>query len=303
MNPSRPFRLIGELMNNSFARARRAWIARDPGGYQKLAALQTGLGADFLTLNLDGTQSLQVSLDEMTGFLPRLIPAIQEATRTPISFDSPSVAFHREALRHYDRSRSPAPILNSVAASREDLDEMIDLAGRYDTHVIVMASEKVDGRGSAPCGSARDVHETARHFVRLLRERAGRSNERILVDPGLAPVGADTSGLVNMGLDAMRLIRKDPDLQGVHLLVGLSNVAFGMPDRARRALCNAYLTLGVEAGLDFVLGNPEHEPGLLDASDPTLRVVRAALEAGRPAEGEAVEMAGMRQAEKLMELI
>ena len=37
----RPFRLIGELMNNSFARARRAWSARSVKDYQHLARLQT----------------------------------------------------------------------------------------------------------------------------------------------------------------------------------------------------------------------------------------------------------------------
>ena len=33
----RPFKLIGELMNHSFARARRAWANRDVAAYQKLA--------------------------------------------------------------------------------------------------------------------------------------------------------------------------------------------------------------------------------------------------------------------------
>ena len=36
----RPFRLIGELINHSFARAARAWEGRDVAGYQRLAKLQ-----------------------------------------------------------------------------------------------------------------------------------------------------------------------------------------------------------------------------------------------------------------------
>jgi len=35
----RPFKLIGELINSSFARAARAWKARDVGAYQKLAKI------------------------------------------------------------------------------------------------------------------------------------------------------------------------------------------------------------------------------------------------------------------------
>src|SRR4051812_48132496 len=53
----RPFKLIGELINSSFARAAKAWQARDAGAYARLAKLQADLGADFLTLNIDGTQS------------------------------------------------------------------------------------------------------------------------------------------------------------------------------------------------------------------------------------------------------
>ena len=80
----RPFKLIGELINNSFARAARAWESRDVAGFQKLARLQADLGADYLTLNIDGTQSMRVSPQDMFDFLPDLIPAIQEATSVPI---------------------------------------------------------------------------------------------------------------------------------------------------------------------------------------------------------------------------
>ena len=48
--------IVGELMNNSYARARKAFNARDPKGYGELAKLQSDLGAEYLTLNIDGTQ-------------------------------------------------------------------------------------------------------------------------------------------------------------------------------------------------------------------------------------------------------
>ena len=34
----------------------------------------------------------------MLDFLPDVIPAIQEATSTPIAFDNPSVDYHKVAL-------------------------------------------------------------------------------------------------------------------------------------------------------------------------------------------------------------
>ena len=81
--------MIGELINNSFARATKAFKHRDVKGYQHLAKVQTELGADYLTLNIDGTQSMMVRPQEMFDFLPDLIPAIQEVTDVPLAFDPP----------------------------------------------------------------------------------------------------------------------------------------------------------------------------------------------------------------------
>jgi len=299
----RPFRLIGELINNSFARAARAWKDRDLAAYQRLAVRQAELGVDFLTLNIDGTQSMRVRPQEMFDFLPDLIPAVQEATNIPIAFDNPSVEFHRRALAVYDPARSGQPILNSVAASRHELDAMLELVAEYDTLAIGMASEKFIAGGGAQCLSAADVFGAAQRLVTLLREKSGRTNDQIILDPGLAPVGADTYGLVNMGLDAMRLIRRDPDLAGVHLSVGLTNFSFGMPKAIREQVESAYLSLAVEAGLDFVLGNPEKQLGLLDPGDPFVHTVAEALDAGRPLGGETQEEAGFRQAATIIGLI
>ena len=292
--------IIGELMNNSYARARKAFTERNPGDYQHLAKLQAGLGADFLTLNLDGTQRIQVRRQEMLDFLPDVVPAIQEATSTPIAFDNPSVEYHKAALKHYDRTKSGAPILNSLAASREHLDEMIELVKHYDTLAVVMASETFVPGGTSQCLNPQDSHRAAKHFVELLATRAGRRNDQIIIDPGLAPVGADTYGLVNIGLDAMRLISTDPDLKGVHLIVGLSNFAWGTPKGVREELEKAYLTLGMEAGLDFALANPEKTPGPLPKDHPMVARLRDALEKGRPHDGETHETSGFRQAEAIL---
>lgn len=297
---SQKLHIVGELMNNSYLRARNAFIKRDPGGYQKLAQLQTRLGADYLTLNLDGTQHIQVRRQEMLDFLPDVIHAIQESTDTPIAFDNPSVEYHKVALKHYDRSKGGTPILNSLAASREHLDEMVELVKHYDTLAVVMASETFAPDGAAQCLNPQDAYRAAKYFVELLVTKAGRRNDQIIIDPGLAPVGADTYGLVNIGLDAMRMISSDPDLKGVHMIVGLSNFAWGTPKGVREELEKAYLTLGMEVGLDFALANPEKTPGPLPKDHPMVASLRDALEQGRVQEGETSEISGYRQAEAIM---
>lgn len=294
--------VIGELMNNSYGRARRAWSDRNIDGYQELATIQTELGAKILTLNMDATQKLGVTLNEMLEFLPVILPKIQEVTRLPISFDNPDIEFHKTALKYYDRSLVDGrPIFNSISVSRTHIDEMLDLVAENDLDVIVMVSECLKDGQPKPCTSVEDVMETTRHFNQLLKTR-GTENDRIIVDPGLAPIASDTQGLINLGLDTIRGIRNDPDLAGIHISVGLSNFAIGGPKELRIPLERAYLRIAMDLGLDWVLANPEKNTEPLPADDPLVAGVKQVLAEGRPLTGETLEDAGFRQLDELMEL-
>lgn len=297
-------RIIGELINNAYARARRAWEARDVSGYQALAKLQSDLGAEVVNLNVDGTQRVSVRAEEMLEFLPKVIPAIQAVTDVPLSFDNPSLAYHHVALRHFDRSRCRGkPVFNSLAASRQDLDAMIELIREHDMRCIVMASECFKpGGGSAQSLDPQQSYVTVKRFADLLVTKANRTLDDLIVDPGLAPVGADTYGLVNIGLDTMRLCTADPQLKGIHFSVGLSNFAWGTPKAAKALLERAYLTLAARVGLDFALANVEANAVPLPDDDPLVAQLAAALESGRAAAGESVEEAGFRQAAAIMDI-
>ncbi|MBT8044171.1 MAG: dihydropteroate synthase [Verrucomicrobiae bacterium] len=295
-------KIIGELINNAYARSRRAWENRDLAGYQALATSQVDHGSEYLDVIVDSTPKCSIDKEEAIAFLPTLIPALQSVTSVPLCFDHSDVNYHRTALQAYDRTISPAPIINSVAVSRQALDEFISLIKEFDTNVIVVASEKAGEHGSLPCHKPEDVHEVAGWFVDKLKSEADITNEQIFIDPGLAPVGADTYGLINVGLDAMKLISNDPALKGCHLVVGLSNFAWGTPVKVRHQLEKAYLTLAAANGLDFVLGNPETGPQPLPADDDRVKKLAAALEEGRPSEGVTQEDAGYDQTEAIMEL-
>jgi 5-methyltetrahydrofolate--homocysteine methyltransferase len=305
MNDAPPrIRIIGELINNAYARARKAWTARDTAGFRDLALMQDEKGADIVNLNVDGTQSVSVRMEEMLDFLPVVIPAIQDATDVPLSFDNPSILYHRAALASFDRAKCRGkPVMNSLAASRTHLDEMLEMIREHDMRCVVMASEKFlpDG-GSAQSLDPKDSHETIRRFVDLLVDRAGRTLDDIIVDPGLAPVGADTYGLVNIGLDTMRLCSEDADLRGLHFSVGLSNFAWGTPRVVRDDLERAYLTIASEVGLDMALANVERNSEPLPPEHPIVGELRRALDAGRVVDGETVEEAGFRQAMCIMDI-
>jgi 5-methyltetrahydrofolate--homocysteine methyltransferase len=304
MNHPPRIRIIGELINNAYARGRRAWESRDVAGYQRLARLQSDAGAELVNLNLDGTQSVSVRTEEMLAFLPVVIPAIQAVTDVPLSFDNPSLDYHRTALRAFDRSKCRGkPLFNSLAASRPHLKDSIKLIREHDLRCIVMASEIfLPGGGSGQSLEPRQSHETILRFVDLLVTKGGRTLDDIIVDPGLAPVSADTCGLVNLGLDTMRLCRADPHLRGLHFSVGLSNFAWGTPKSVKARLERAYLTLAARAGLDFALANVESNSTPLPEDDPIVALLAEALEAGRPVNGEPHEEAGYRQTDKIMEI-
>jgi 5-methyltetrahydrofolate corrinoid/iron sulfur protein methyltransferase len=297
-------KIIGELINNAYGRARRAWEARDVSGFQHLAKLQADAGAELVNLNVDGTQKVSVRVEEMLEFLPKVIPAIQEATDVSLSFDNPNIEYHKVALAAFDRSKSRGkPCLNSLAASRDDLAGMIDLIREHDMRCIVMASECfLPNGGSGQSLDPKDSYETVVRFVDMLVSKADRTPDDIIVDPGLAPVGADTYGLVNIGLDTMKLCTADPQLKGLHYSVGLSNFAWGTPKAAKPLLERAYLTIGARFGLDYALANVEANSTPLESDHPLVAELEAALAEGRAQEGESAEDAGFRQAEKIMDL-
>ena len=297
-------RIIGELINNAYARARAAWQQRDLAGFLHLARLQAAQGTEIINVNIDGTQQLSVSLAEMLDFLPRLIPALQQVTDAPLAFDNPHLDYQHAAMAAYDRTRARGkPLFNSLAASRQRLDEMIAFIRQHDMRCIVMASERFSDRGSSDMTTTpEEGHATVRIFSDRLVSEAGRTLDEIIVDPGLAPVAADTRGHINLGLDIMRLCRADPQLRGLHFSVGLSNFSFGLPRHIRAPLERAYLTIARRAGLDYALANVERNAEPLPEDDPLVAELENVLAAGRPRPGEDPDEAGYRQTDKIMEL-
>jgi 5-methyltetrahydrofolate--homocysteine methyltransferase len=295
--------IIGDLINNAYGRARRAWQAKDIKGYQALAISQTEQGSDYLDVNLDSTRNMNVKLEEIIAFLPDLIPALQEVSPLPLCFDHPSLVFHQTAIEAYNFEKSPPPLINSIAASRRELHELVALARQYNASVLAIISEKITAGGGAPCENAEESYETAQYFVNLLQSKAGITNNQIFLDPGLPPVGADTQGLVNMGLDAIQLIRADKSLEGVHISVGLSNFAWGTLKTIRASLERAYLSVANEVGLDFSISNPEHHPQPLPMDDELVIGLKNALQQGRPLENETIADSGFRQTTAILNLV
>jgi cobalamin-dependent methionine synthase I len=273
------FLLIGELLNPSYARARRAFEARDLERCRELALHQARLGAGVLSVNL-GAGREEEERDRLE-FLARLVPALQEAVDLPLSFDSPRLELQERGLAAYDRAkaRGEPALVNSLAPGREAPAEWIRLIRAHGARVVVMAA----GPAAAGPRCAMEVVETACALAERLRSEAGRRPEDLFIDPGLPPFEPGRPEAVRASLEALALLSGDPRLRGCRRMVGLSNLSCRLPREERTAIENAYLTLALRAGLDTVLGNPERRYRTLPEGHPALRGLEELLGGrGRP---------------------
>lgn len=263
--------LIGERINPGFAASKALLDAGDIPGLQALAVDQVSQGAHCLTINVGNAAT------DNPAFLVKLIQAVQSVVDVPLSFDYPHRTVQEICLRTYDpaRARGRKPVVNSISELRWD---MLELRKLCPFRLVVMASERVENGEELPNRTGAQVAATARRLVkRILDNGGGFEPDDLIVDVSLFPIASDTEGLTRRAIEAIRLIGSDPELRGVHLIVGLSNLSIMLPKRACDGSClktkleSAFLTLTMPYGLDTILGTPGREYALLPDDDFVLR--------------------------------
>ena len=271
-------RIIGERINPGFKSTKRLFEESDLPGIQALAVKQAEAGAAYLNVNI-GARALTD-----TGFMAEAIRAIQEVVTIPLSFDFPSKAVQSVCLAAYDRKRAGGaiPIVNSITEHRWDL---MDLYGEHGPFkVILMASERVEDGVAKGNKTADEVYQTARRGALRLVKDHGMSFDDVFVDMSVSAIIADTAGLNRATLDAVKAIGGDPELKGIHMMGGLSNIGQQMPPKAvdgsdlKHALECAFLTLAVPHGFDTVLGTPWRSYAPLPEDSYVLQAYRTFLE-------------------------
>jgi cobalamin-dependent methionine synthase I len=269
--------VIGERINPGFRSTQALFEDEDFPGIQALAVRQARSGASYLNVNA-GTKALADP-----RFMVEVVRAIQAVVDKPLSLDCPDYAVLEAVLQAYDADKAGGakPIINSISESRWHLAELLRLRP---CKVILMSSEQMrDGR-MVPNRSGAEVHEVARRKVRKLVDAYGLRNDDFFVDVSIATLAADTEGLIKMALDGIRLVRQDPELAGVHIMGGLSNLPQHLPDKAadgsdlKLQLECAFLTVAMPTGFDTVLGTPWRGYRLLPDDNFVLREFRRIVE-------------------------
>jgi 5-methyltetrahydrofolate--homocysteine methyltransferase len=201
-----------------------------------------------------------------------------------LCFDFPTAAVQAVCLRNYDRARANGalPLINSITEHRWDIMDLYKTHGPF--KVIVMASERVDDGVAKPNKTAEEIIATARRAALRLKAEHGMAMDDIFIDISISAVVADSTGLHRATLDAVRAIRSDPELEGIHIMGGLTNIGQQLPPKAadgsdmKLSLECAFLTLAVPLGFDAVLATPWRPYHRLPDDNYVLNAYRNVLE-------------------------
>jgi 5-methyltetrahydrofolate--homocysteine methyltransferase len=248
--------VIGDRINPGFKSVKALFEAEDIAGLQAVAVKQVEAGASYL----DVAVGPRAHTDH--PFMAKIVHALQEAVSIPLCFDFPSAAVQEVCLKSYDRARAGgrAPLVNSITEARWEIMDLYRPLGPF--KVIVMVSERVEDGAAKQNKTADEIFSTARRTALRLRNDYGMAMDDIFIDVTISAVIADTTGLHRAVLDAIRAIRNDPELTGIHMTGGLTNIGQQLPATAadgsdlKLSLECAFLTLAVPLGLDAVMSTP-----------------------------------------------
>jgi 5-methyltetrahydrofolate--homocysteine methyltransferase len=165
----------------------------------------------------------------------------------PIVVDSTEVPVMEEALRLI----AGKPVINSINMEdgEERMSKVLTLCRRYGAAVIALT---IDEQGMAKTAErklaiARRIHEIA-------VKRFGLKPHDLIFDALTFTLGSGDEEFRRAAIetmDAIRLIKKE--LPGVHTILGVSNISFGLSPVSRHAVNSVFLHHAIEAGLDLAI--------------------------------------------------
>lgn len=273
MNDRPDLTIIGERINPGFRSSKALFDHRDIDGIQALAARQADAGASYLNVNI-GTLALNDK-----AFMVDAIKGIQDVVDIPLSFDFPSFEVQELCLNNYDEKKANGekPIINSISEHRADMMEALKVRP---SKVIIMASERLEDGAGKPNKTARQVHEVTHRLTEKLVSQYGLGSDDVIADVSISTLASDIEGLTQMALDGIKLIGTDPDLSGIHMMGGISNIGMMLPNKTvhgttlGNGIERAFLTIARPLGFDTILGTPWHNYDALPEDDFILNVFK-----------------------------
>lgn len=194
-------------------------------------------GAHILDVNVGLPDIDEVKL------LSRAVYELQSVLSSPLQLDSASPEALEAALRIYNGK----PLLNSVNGKESSMNAVLPLAKKYGAAVVCL------------CLDESGIPETAQGRIKIAEKiikkaaEYGIDKKDLIVDALTMTVSTDKNNAVET-LKAVKYLR---ETLGVHTVLGVSNVSFGLPKRG--ALNTAFYTQALAAGLSAGIINPLSE--------------------------------------------
>ena len=231
--------IIGERINpTGKSKFKQALRDHDMEYIYKEGLTQEEKGAHILDVNvgLPEIDEPQLMQEAVTG--------IQAIIDLPLQIDTSDTEAMERGLRYYNGK----PMLNSVNGKKESMESVFPIAKKYGAVVVCLCldengiPETVEGRLKI----AEKIVNTAAQY--------GIPKKNLVIDALVLTIstGADNA---NITLETLRRIRYE---LGLHTVLGVSNISFGLPERSR--INTTFFTMAMHNGLSAGIVNPSSEP-------------------------------------------
>ena len=236
-------RVIGERINPTGKKRFQQALREDDVDYIVRCAIeQQDAGADILDVNVG-----LPGLDE-PDMMRRVVKALQAAVDLPLQIDSSDP----EAIEAGLRACCGKAVVNSVNGKAEVLEKILPLCKKYGAAVVGLCMDEngipQDWRGRIAI--ARRILDAALAH--------GVAKEDVFIDCLTLTVSAQQEQAV----ETLRAVRAVKEELGLHTVLGVSNISFGLP--ARETITRSFLTQAMYAGLDLPIVNP-NQSAMMDA--------------------------------------
>nr|WP_280634494.1 homocysteine S-methyltransferase family protein [Clostridium aminobutyricum] len=199
-------------------------------------------GAEILNINAG-----MPDIDE-GQMLCKVVKLMQSVVDAPIQLDSQDPEVLEAALRICNGK----PIINSTNGDPELMSKIFPLAKKYGAAVIGLA---LDESGIPETAEAR--FKIAERIVHTAQSY-GIPKEDVIIDCLTLAVSVQQ---LEAG-ETVKAIQMVKEKLGVKTVLGVSNISFGLPNRA--LMTRTFLTLALQAGLDLPIMNP-NDAAMMDA--------------------------------------
>ena len=231
--------IIGERINpTGKSKFKQALREHDMEYIYKEGLAQEEKGAQILDVN--------VGLPEIDE--PRLmeeaVTGIQAIIDLPLQIDTSDTAAMERGLRYYNGK----PMLNSVNGKKESMESVFPIAKKYGAVLVCLCLDE--------SGIPETVEGRLRVAEKLVKTAAeyGIPKKNLAIDALVLTISTGQDH-ANVTMETMRRIRYE---MGLHTVLGVSNISFGLPERSR--INTAFFTMAMNNGLSAGIVNPSSEP-------------------------------------------